>query len=543
MTQVRGGALMARILKQEGVECIFSLAGGHIFPLYEACVENGIRIIDVRHEEAAAHMAEGYAMATGKPGVCVVTAGPGFTNSITGIANAYMANSPIIVISGKSPLSGFDRLPLQDLNQLDIIKPITKFARAVYRTERLAEYTAMAFRHCLAGRPGPVYLEVPIDVFFNMVEEDSIVYPRNYRVEEGPAGNPDAVDRAVALLNQAERPVVVAGSGVFWSGADRALLNFVEKSGFPVYTRNNGRGTVPDDHPLSFGASALSGLFKADTALVVGTQLDFTLASGNFPPELKMIRVDIEASALGHNRDVDVGIVGDAKVVLEQLTAGIKNRPRNEWLKALSSSRQEREEKRRAFYESDNIPIHPLRLLKEMKNYIDHDTVVTIDGGDISVFGGMTLPAYGPGTQLANGNSTYGCLGVGVPFALAAKIARPEKKVLSLIGDGSFGFNAMEFDTAVRHNLPFVCVISNDGCWGMIKHDMEGIVPKNRLVVLDLPNHDYHKLVEVLGGYGERVDNPAEIGPAIERALASGKPACINVITDPRVSPRKPNGK
>jgi acetolactate synthase-1/2/3 large subunit len=540
MTQVRGGALIARILKQEGIECIFSLAGGHIFPLYEACVENGIKVVDVRHEEAAAHMAEGYALSTGKPGVCVVTAGPGFTNSITGIANAYIANSPIVIIAGKSPLSGFDRLSLQDLNQLDIVKPITKFARAVYETERLAEYTSMAFRHCLAGRPGPAYLEVPIDVFFGMVEEDTIVYPRNYRVKEGPAGNPEAVDKAIELLNQADRPVVVAGSGAFWSCADQALLGFVEKSGIPVFTRNNGRGTVSDDHPLSFGASALSGLFKSDAALIVGTQLDFTLASGNFPREMKMIRVDIETSALGHNRDVDIGIVGDARVVLEQLTAGIKHRPRETWIESLSVSQKEREEKRRVFYESDRIPIHPLRLLNEMKKYIDHDTILTIDGGDISVFGGMTMPAYGPGTQLANGNSTFGCLGVGLPFALAAKIARPEKRVLSLIGDGSFGFNAMEFDTAVRHKLPFVCVISNDGCWGMIKHDMENIVPQDHLVALDLTNHDYHKLVEVLGGYGEKVEKPKDIGPAIERALASGKPACVNVITDPRVSPKKP---
>lgn len=540
MTQVNGGTLIANILKQEGIDCIFTLSGGHIFPLYEACVEAGIRIIDVRHEEAAAHMAEGYAMSTGKPGVCVVTAGPGFTNSITGIANAYMANSPMVVISGKSPLAGFDRLPLQDLNQLDIVKPITKFSRAAYKTERLAEYTAMAFRHCLSGRPGPVYLEIPIDIFHNMVEEDSITYPRKYRAKEGPAGNPETVDKAISLLNQAQRPVLVAGSGAFWSGADQALLNFVEKSGIPAFTRNNGRGTLPDDHPLSFGASALSGLFKADTALIVGTQLDFTLASGNFPPEMKVIRVDIDASALGHNRDLEIGIVGDARVVLEQLTGGIKHRSRKEWIQSLAGAQKEREEKRRTFYESDSIPIHPLRLLKEMRKFIDHDTIVTIDGGDISTFGGMTLPSYGPGTQLANGNSTYGCLGVGLPFALAAKTAHPEKKVMSLIGDGSFGFNAMEFDTAVRHNLPFVCVISNDGCWGMIKHAVEDRVPKDHLVALDLPNHDYHKLVEVLGGYGERVENPAEIGPAIERAIASNKPACVNVITDPRVSPKKP---
>ncbi len=539
MAMVSGGVLAARMLKAEGVEYIFSLVGGHIYTLYDACLDEGIKIIDVRHEEAAAHMAEGFALVTGRPGVCVVTAGPGFTNMITGTANAAMANSPIICIAGHSPLGEFDTGPLQDLNQIDIIRPLTKMSRSIYQTERIPDYMAMAFRHTLAGRPGPVYLEIPMDVFFNQVDDSAVEMPTNYRTSAGPAGDPGEIDRAVSLLDAAERPVVVAGSGVWWSQAHNELLAFVEKSGIPVFTRNNGRGAVSDKHPLCFGASALSGLFKADVALIVGTQLNYTLGSGKFPPELKIIRVDIEAAEIGQNRGIDVGIVGDAKNVLLQLTEGVKPGSHEAWVDVLEGSRERRAEKHKPYMESDSVPIHPLRVCGELTKFIDEDTIVTIDGGDIAVFGSMTLPTFAPGQHLANGASSFGCLGVGIPFALGAKLARPEKKVIVLCGDGSFGLNAMEFDTALRHDLPIVCVVSNDGCWGMIRHGMEDVYGADRMVGCDLPTRSYEKVVEALGGHGELVTQPSEIAPAIERALASGKPACVNVLTDPAISPRK----
>ena len=540
MANVSGGVLAARMLKAEGVEYLFSLVGGHIYSLYDACVDAGIRIIDVRHEEAAAHMAEGLALVTGKPGVCVVTAGPGFTNMITGTANAAVANSPIICISGHSPLGEFDTGALQDLNQIDIIRPLTKMSRTVYQTERIPEYIAMAFRHSLAARPGPVYLEIPMDIFFNQVNETTVQMPEDYRTTARPAGDPAEIEKALALLRNAQRPVVVAGSGVWWSQAHEELQAFVEKSGMPVFTRNNGRGAVSDRHPLCFGASALSGLFKADVALIVGTQFTYTLASGKFPPELKIIRVDIDPTAIGNNRGIDVGITGDAKNVLKQLIDGIDPGSYNDWIETLQKSKKKRDEKNRPFMESDKVPIHPLRVCNELKNIIDEDTIVCIDGGDIAVFGSMTLPTYAAGQHLANGASSFGCLGVGIPFGLAAKLARPDKKVLVLCGDGSFGLNAMEFCTALRHDLPIVCVISNDGCWGMIKHGMEHVYGADRMVGCDLPPRNYEKIVEALGGYGERVEQPLEIGPAIERAFASGKPACVNVLTDPTVSPRNP---
>jgi len=540
MAEISGGRLAAKMLKAEGVEYIFSLVGGHIYTLYDGCVDEGIRVIDVRHEAAAAHMAEGYALVTGKTGVAVVTAGPGFTNSLTGLANATVANSPILLISGHSPLGGFDTGTLQDLNQIDIVKPLTKLSRMIFETERIPDYVAMAFRHAPAGRPGPTYLEIPIDVFNRRVDETKVAMPERYRTEARPAGDPEAIEKALDLLAKAERPVVVAGSGVWWSQAHDALKAFVEKSGIPVFTRNNGRGAISDKHPLCFGASALSGLFKADAALIVGTQFDFTLASGKFPEALRVIRVDIEQTAIGHNRGIDVGIVGDARCVLEQLIDGVASKKYDAWTATLAASKTQRAEKLRPFMESNQRPIHPLRVCREMSKFIDEDTIVTIDGGDIGAFGSMVLPTYAPGQHLANGASTFGCLGVGLPYALAAKLAHPNKKVMMLIGDGSFGLNGMEFDTALRHNLPFVCVISNDGCWGMIKHGIQDVIPDERIVGCDLPVRRYEKIVEVLGGYGEYVEDPDQIAPAIERAFASGKPACVNVATDPRVSPRKP---
>ena len=540
MAMVSGGVLAARMLKAEGVEYIFSLIGGHIYPLYDACLDEGIKIIDVRHEEAAGHMAEGLALVTGKPGVCVATAGPGFTNMITGVANAAVSNSPIICIAGHAAIDENDTGALQDMNQIDVIKPLTKMARTVLQTERIPDYMAMAFRHAVGGRPGPVYLEIPRDVFFNQVDDSKIQMPVDYRTSSGPAGDAAEIEKAISLLEGAKKPVIVVGSGVWWSQAHEELRAFVEKSGIPVFTRNNGRGAISDKHPLCLGASALSGLYKADVALIVGTQFDYTLSYGKFPPELKIIRVDIDSATIGRNRGVDVGIVGDAGNVLRQLTDGIKSSSHDDWIGTLRQSQARREEKNRPYLESDNVPIHPMRVCGELRKFIDEDTIVCIDGGDIAVFGSMTLPTYAPGQHLANGASTFGCLGVGIPFALSAKLAHPDKKVFVLCGDGSFGLNAMEFDTALRHDLPIVCVLSNDGCWGMIRHGLEKVYGPDRMVGCDLPQRNYEKVVEALGGHGELVTEPSEIAPAIERALASGKPACVNVLTDRNVSPQNP---
>lgn len=533
MGSVSGGALAARMLKAEGIEYVFGLIGGHIYPLFDACEKEGIRVIDVRHEAAAAHMAEGLALVTGKPGVCFVTAGPGFTNAVTGIANAKAAGSPILCISGRSGIHEFDTGALQDMEQVDIINPLTKYARTVYETRRIPEYMATAFRHGLSGRPGPVYLEIPMDVIYQQVDESEVRIPLNYRATGAPCGDPGEIQRALDILGSAKRPVIIAGGGVWWAQAHEALLNFIEKSGIPVFTRNAGRGVVPDDHPLCFGPFARTGLFKADVALIIGTQFTYTLGVQQLPPGLKMIRVDIDAEAIGHNRDIDVGIVGDAKSVINQLSLGIDAKSYDDWIQTLKKSESDRQQRIRPLIESDQMPMHPLRLCHEMKRFIDKDTIVCMDGGDISVFGAQALPAFAPGSQMSNGSTSFGCLGVGLPFAIAAKLAKPDNKVILLTGDGSFGLNAMEFDSAVRHDIPIVCIIGNDGCWGMIKHNMSKYYGTDRIVGCDLPVKNYEKIVEAMGGYGERVENPSDVGPAIERAFASGKPACVNVFVDP----------
>ena len=533
MGTVSGGMLAARMLKAEGIEYVFGLIGGHIYPLFDACEKEGIRVVDVRHEAAAAHMAEGIALATGKPGVCFVTAGPGFTNAVTGIANAKAAASPMLCISGRSAIHEFDTGALQDMEQVDIINPLTKYARTVYETRRIPEYMAAAFRHGLNGRPGPVYLEIPMDVMYQQVDELEITMPQNYRATGAPCGDPGEIQRALDLLASAKRPVIIAGGGVWWAQAHEELEDFVEKSGIPVFTRNAGRGVVSDDHPLCFGPFARTGLFKADVALVIGTQFTYTLGAQHLPAELKMIRVDIDAEDIGHNRNIDVGIVGDAKSVITQLAGGIGSGSYDDWIATLKKSESDRLNRIRPLIESDQTPMHPLRLCHEMKPFIDKDTIVSMDGGDISVFGAQAIPAYAPGSQMANGSTSFGCLGVGLPFAIAAKLAKPDKKVILLTGDGSFGLNAMEFDTAARHDLPIVCVIGNDGCWGMIKHNMSKFYGGEKIVGCDLPIKSYEKIVEAMGGYGERVENPSDVAPAMERAFASGKPACVNVLVDP----------
>jgi acetolactate synthase-1/2/3 large subunit len=392
---------------------------------------------------------------------------------------------------------------------------------------------AAAFRHSTSGRPGPSYLEIPMDILYGQVDASTTPLPRDYRPVSAPCGNPEEIQKALDLLKSAKRPVILAGGGVWWSRAHEELRAFVEKSGIPVFTRNAGRGAISDNHPLCFGPFARTGLYKADVALVIGTQFTYTLGAQQLPPQLKMIRVDIDASAIGHNRSIDVGIVGDAKMVLRQLTDGIHAGSFKEWTQILKKSEADRLQRIRPLIESDRTPMHPLRLCHEMKRFIDENTTVCIDGGDISVFGAQGLPVYGPGQQMANGSTSFGCLGVGLPFAIAAKLAKPTQKVILLTGDGSFGLNAMEFDTAIRHDLPIVCVIGNDGCWGMIKNNMSKFYGQGKIVGCDLPMKNYEKIVSAMGGYGEWVENPKDVAPAMERAFASGKPACINVMVDP----------
>jgi thiamine pyrophosphate-dependent acetolactate synthase large subunit-like protein len=533
-----GGHLVAQALEQEGVQNLFTLSGGHIAPIYDGCVAEGIRIVDFRHEQAAAHAADGWARVTLQPGVAAVTAGPGVTDAVTGIANAFYANSPMLVLSGKNPIFEFEMGSLQEMDQVALVSSITKWARTCHDARRAADFVATAFRHATNGRKGPVFLDFPLDVQFNAVGD---VRPaERSRTEAKPLGDPDLVKEAVRLLREAERPIVFAGAGVRWSGAHEALSELAHALKVPVFLNSLGRGCLPPDHPSFFSAARKHALGKADLILALGVDWDFRLGFGTkgFAQDVKVIQVDIDASHIGRNRPVDVGIVGDPGRVMEQLVnAGVGNGQQPSWTGEVRDEEDRLEEVARAGMDSDAVPVHPQRFAREIRDFLDPDAIAVGDGGDIvGISASILTPRY-PGHWLDPG--PFGCLGVGPSFAIAAKLAKPDKQVLIVYGDGSFGLNAMEYESAIRQRIPFVGIIGNDGAWGQIKVAQEMLYGPGNAPASELdPEAPYHRMVEGLGGYGEKVNQPDEIGPALKRAFDSGVPACINVMVDPTLMKR-----
>lgn len=537
-----GGRLVAKTLAAAGVRHLFCLQGGHIDSLLYGCLNEGIAVVDTRHEQAAAHMAEGWALATGETGVCAVTAGPGITDAVTGIANAHMSLSPMLTISGARPLAQADTWPLQDLDQLEMVKPITKWARTCTTADRCGEYTTAALTQARSGRPGPAYLNIPLDVLFATTPEST---PIAAPVEAAaPAPDPDVLALVAGVLAASERPIVVAGSGAHWAGAGPALARLAETAGLPVFSLNAGRGVLADTHEWSFGPTlpiggAFGDALAADVVVVLGARIGFTLLNGAFFRTKTVIRVDLDAAEMGRNLAGAYNVVADARVFCEQLAAG--------WEGGISAARARWGDRLRESAEKNrqNVVnqftgagasgvVHPFELVHAIDEVAGPEATLVSDGGDIMTWSAIAFTARGPGRFLSI--STYlGCLGVGIPFALAAKLARPDQPVFLLEGDGSFGLNAMEFDTAVRHGLAFVCIVGNDGSWGMSRHGQGLQFGYDQLVATELGVRPYHQMVEALGGYGEYVDDPAHLRAAIERAVASGLPACVNVAIDPAV--------
>jgi acetolactate synthase I/II/III large subunit len=527
-----GGHLAAAALKAEGVSHLFTLSGGHIAPVYDGCRAEGIRIIDFRHEQAAAHAADGWARVTGKPGVAAVTAGPGVTDSVTGIANAMYANAPMLVIGGKSPLGELEMGSLQEMDHVSLVRPITKWARTCWETPRIAEYVTEAFRVATAGRQGPAFLDIPLDVQFN-VWPPGVEVPERYRTEARPLGDPDLVREASRILGEAEHPVVFAGAGVRWSGAHRALVALADELKAPVFLNSLGRGCLPPDHPCFFSAARKFALGKADAILALGVDWDFRLGFGRRLPEgARVIQVDVDAVHIGRNRPIDVGIVGDPGKVMEQLLeAGIGQTEEPSWTGEVRDEERRLLKEARAGMDSDAVSIHPQRFAREIRDFLDRDAIVVGDGGDIVGISASIINAREPGHWLDPG--PFGCLGVGPSFAMAAKLAKPQKQVLIVYGDGSFGLNAMEYDSAIRQDIPFVGIIGNDGAWGQIKVAQEALYGEGNAPAATLSQDTgYEKMVEGLRGYGERVIEPGQIRPALQRAFDAGVPACINVIVD-----------
>jgi acetolactate synthase-1/2/3 large subunit len=538
---ISGGHLVAKALKAEGTDVIFTLSGGHIIDIYDGCVDEGIKVIDVRHEQVAAHAADAYARVTGKPGCAVVTAGPGTTDAITGIANAFRAESPFLLIGGQGALNQHKMGSLQDLPHVDIMKPITKFASNVVTTERVADMCSMAFREAFAGAPGPVFLEIGRDILDGHVPVESAVIPEagRYRASTRSIGDPNDVDKLVELLTNAERPAVLLGTQVWTARGSQDAIDFVRELNLPAFMNGAARGTLPPGDPNHFHLTRRYAFNNADVILIVGTPFDFRMGYGKrLPQSAKVVQIDMSYATVGKNRDIDLGLVGDPGAILAEVTKAVRGGKasgadkRNAWLEQLRGEEKRLVEERLPRLQKDTAPIHPLRLAHEINQALTDNTMYIGDGGDVVTFSGGVVQPHGPGLWMDPG--PLGTIGVGMPFVLGAKQARPDREIIGLFGDGSFSLTGWDFETAVRYDLPFIGIIGNNSYMNQIRY---GQIAKYGEEMGDvgvkLGDVKYDEFAKMLGGYGEEVREPKDIRPAIERARESGKPSLINVWIDP----------
>jgi acetolactate synthase-1/2/3 large subunit len=537
MADLNGGHLVARTLKQAGVGHIFTLCGGHILPIYDSCITEGVEVVDMRHEQAAAHAGDAYARLTRNLGVVIVTAGPGVTDAVTGVANAFSARSPLILIGGAAPLGLRGLGSLQEVEQVDLLKPITKGAWTVSETRQIPEVLTTAIRTALTGRPGPVFVEIPVDLLMTMIEDRMAPIPTGYVHRRPVAPDPDSVQKLADLFAQAERPMIMAGSGVYWDDAAADLRDFAESAGVPVFMNGAGRGSLPGRHPLAFAQARGFALGQADLILVLGTPLDFRLGYGrppSFGEHVKVAMVDCDPVELGRNRPLELGLASHIGLTLRQtgeaLSKGIAKRFES-WRQALEKKEAEAQDRLMAERLSDSVPISHYRLGHEIAAVVDAQTTVVGDGGDVVGCASKIVELERPGQWLDPG--PFGCLGVGPSFAIAAKLLNPPQRVLLIAGDGAFGLNGMEMETAVRFKLPMTVVIGNDGGWGQIRNPQLSFFGAERAVGTSLPFTRFDQMVEALGGKGAHVTEPEQLRPALEKALGSGEVSCVNVVLDP----------
>ena len=532
---VHGGKLAARALKEAGVEVIFTLSGGHIMPIYDGCVDEGIKIVDVRHEQAAVHAADSWARCNpGKIGVAAITAGPGVTDGVTGIANAWRANSPILVFGGQGPFENLRRGSLQEMDHLGVVRPITKYCDAIYQTSRIPEYIELAIRHAVSGIPGPAYLEIPMDVFMAEAEWEDAPIPKIRTA--APRLSPDQVEvrNAIEVLKNSERPMLMAGTSVKWSHAYEEMNKFIAETHIPTFTNGMGRGSVPPDSPEFLNRSRRDAMQQIDCIILAGTLLDFRMRFGqSIPADAKVIQLEMDNTLIGQNRTTDVPLVGNLACSFDLLMQEMKNDGAKldwtPWRDQLREIEDAAEAKVQAALNSDEVPVDPQRMCRELRDWLETqpDPIVIGDGGDIVATSAKILPVKSPGAWMDPG--PLGTLGVGMPFALAAQLAHPDRRVVIVYGDGSFGFNGMEFDTAVRFNLPIIGIVGNDAAWGQMMRPQGAIYGWDRLQGVLLERTRYDKVVEALGGHGEHVTEPDQIQAALERCVESGKPSLVNV--------------
>jgi acetolactate synthase I/II/III large subunit len=542
-----GGRLVARRLKAHGVSKLFTLSGGHLFSIYDGCREEGIDIVDVRHESTAAFAAEGWAKVTRQPGVCALTAGPGVTNGMSAMASAQANHSPMVVLGGRAPALRWGQGSLQEIDHVPFVRPLVKLAATAESTAEIPGLVDDAFAAALAPHGGPTFVDFPLDYVFmeapdrseNGRQQDPTDSARGARARQADT---QAIERAGELLRAAERPVIMAGTDLYWDHGEQALAELAQALRIPVFLNGLARGCLAADHELFFSRTRSQALKGADVALVIGVPMDFRLGFGGaFGEDTEIVVIDAAEPERRHPRAVAAECYGSIADTLADLreAAGAGALDSERWISQLRAAETERREAERVEFEDDRAPLHPMRLYAELAQVLDRDAIVIGDGGDFVSYAGRVVNSYEPGCWLDPG--PFGCLGTGPGYALAAKLAHPGRQVVLLLGDGAFGFAGMEFDTLARHGVNVVAVMGNNGIWALEKHPMEFLYGYS--VAADLrPKTRYDQLVEALGGHGELVEYPAELQGALERAFAAGKPALVNVLTDPTVAyPRKSN--
>ena len=543
---ISGGHLVAKALKNEGVDAIFTLCGGHIIDIYDGCIEEGIRIFDFRHEQTAAHAADGYARQTGKLGCLVTTAGPGFTNAITGIATAFRSESPVLHIGGQSALSQWKMGGLQELPHMEILKPITKFASTVMSTERVADMVAMAARECFNGACGPSYLEIPRDVLDREVPVETVKLPikDRYRASIKSQADPSAVKGVVEILKKSERPAILFGQQVWQSRSHIEANQFIEKLKIPAYTNGASRGMIGKGCKYSFDRTRGDAFKQADTIIIVGTPFDFRMGYGSrISSDIKIIQIDQDYSNVGKNRDIDIGLVGHPGSVLSQIIDLMPKsydtkieKSRDKWIELLSSKEDEKYEKLLPTFKSDSMPIHPYRVAYEINEFLVDNTIFIGDGGDVVTISAQAVRPKNPGQWMDPG--ALGSLGVGTGFAFAAKLANPDKEVLCYYGDGSFGMTAFDIETADRFGMPFIAVIGNNSAMNQIRYGQLAKYGQQKGDIANkLGDMKFSDFPKMWGAHGIEVHEPNEISSALNEARKlinkTKKSVVVNIWVDP----------
>ena len=526
---------------------LFTLSGGHLFSIYDGCRAEGIDIVDTRHEQTAAFAAEGWAKATRETGVCALTAGPGVTNGMSAMASAQANGSPMLVLGGRAPAMRWGQGSLQEIDHVPFVAPVTKMARTAGSPDEIPGLIDDALACAAAAPTGPAFLDFPLDhVFSEGSDGGGALRDADARGSEVASND---LDRAAELLRSAARPVIMAGTGLYWGHGETALRRLSEELDIPVFLNGLARGCLPADHPNALARARGKALKGADVALVVGVPMDFRLGfGGSFGDETEIVYVRSTPPEAPHTRAVAADLYGDVAATLEALVeaaggiasaGGVKRDTRAAWLEELREEEATKRAAERDDLADERAPLHPMRLYGELAQVLDRDAIVIGDGGDFVSYAGRVVETYEPGCWMDPG--PFGCLGSGPGYALAAKLARPDRQVCLLMGDGAFGFSGLEFDTLVRHGVPVVAVMGNNGIWALEKHPMESLYGYS--VAADLqPGLRYDRVVEALGGHGELVERPGDLRPALERAFASGLPALVNVLTDPTVAyPRRSN--